>query len=284
MLGHKLVQAFHSDFETWATLRGRTREYERFGLFDADRTIEGIDVNSFDALTAAVERVRPDAIINCVGVIKQLAQARDPIPSLTINSLLPHRLQKLALAAGARLIHFSTDCVFAGTKGMYTEAEPSDAQDLYGRTKFLGETSGPGALTIRSSIIGRELQSASGLVEWFLGNRGGRVKGFRSAVYTGFTTAVMAGIGRSVLLKHPDLQGTMQVSSDPIDKYALLLLIREAFGVEIQVEADDSVVVDRSLDSSLFREKTGFAPPSWREMIEEMAKDPTPYDQWRKKQ
>ena len=284
MLGHKLVQAFHSDFETWATLRGRTREYERFGLFDADRTIEGIDVNSFDALTAAVERVRPDAIINCVGVIKQLAQARDPIPSLTINSLLPHRLQKLALAAGARLIHFSTDCVFAGTKGMYTEAEPSDAQDLYGRTKFLGETSGPGALTIRSSIIGRELQSASGLVEWFLGNRGGRVKGFRSAVYTGFTTAVMARIVRSVLLKHPDLQGTMQVSSDPIDKYALLLLIREAFGVEIQVEADDSVVVDRSLDSSLFREKTGFAPPSWREMIEEMAKDPTPYDQWRKKQ
>jgi dTDP-4-dehydrorhamnose reductase len=284
MLGHKLVQTLGREFETWTTLRGRRRDYERFGLFDAERTIEGVDVTNRDDITAAIARVRPDAIINCVGIIKQLAAASDPIPSLTINSLLPHRLQKLAVAAGARLIHFSSDCVFDGAKGNYTEADPSDAKDLYGRTKFLGETSGPGALTIRTSIIGREIQSASGLVEWFLSNRGKRVKGFRRAIYTGFTTLAMARTVRDVLVHHPGLEGTMQVSSDRIDKYALLVLVRDAFGVDIEIEPDDTFVLDRGLDSSRFREQTGFAPPSWREMIEEMAGDPTPYDHWRTRQ
>src|SRR5687768_4820265 len=149
MLGHKLVQSFGEGFETWTTLRGRLAEYRRFAIFDSERTIEGVDVNDFDDLTAVIARVRPDAIINCVGIIKQRAASRDAIPSLTTNSLLPHRLQTLALATGARLVHFSTDCVFAGMKGMYAEDDPSDAVDLYGRTKFLGETSGPGAVTIR---------------------------------------------------------------------------------------------------------------------------------------
>jgi dTDP-4-dehydrorhamnose reductase len=281
MLGHKLVQTFQSEFDTWTTLRGPAEAYASYGIFDPAKVVSAIDVLNGDSLVEAFARVRPQAVVNCVGIIKQLPTAHDPVLSLTINSLLPHRLQRLCVAAGARLIHFSTDCVFSGRKGMYTEDDPSDACDLYGRTKFLGETTGPGALTIRSSIIGRELSSASGLVEWFLSQRGRRVEGYTRAIYTGFTTRAMAGIVREVLVNHPNLHGTMQVSSEPIDKYALLRLLRDAYGVDVEIAPSDRVQIDRSLDSTRFRTQTGFAPPSWPSMITDLAADPTPYQAWR---
>jgi len=281
MLGHKLVQAFCTEFETWTTLRGAAREYARYGLLDPSRVIEGIDAHNFDHLIAAFARVRPNAVINCIGIIKQLPSARDPILNLTINSLLPHRLQQLCRSSGARLIHFSTDCVFSGRKGCYTEDDPSDALDLYGRTKFLGETSGEGALTIRSSVIGRELHTTTGLVEWFLSQRGRVVQGYTRAIYSGFTTTMMARIVRSILLDHPALCGTVQVSSAPISKYELLGLLREAYGVTMDIVPDDTVQMDRSLDSSRFRALTAFVPPSWVDMVGEMASDAPPYEHWR---
>lgn len=278
MLGHKLVQTWKDDFDVWATVRSPLRRYARYRLFDPEKTIEGVDVGDFDSVVGAFGRVRPDVVINCVGIIKQLATAHDPIISLSINSLLPHRLQRLCGAAGARLIHISTDCVFRGDRGMYTEEDPSDAVDLYGRTKFLGETSGESALTVRTSIIGRELETRSGLVEWFLANRGKGVKGYRRAIYTGFTTHALSRILRRIITVHPELTGTLQVSSEPINKYDLLLLLNEAYSAGAEVLPDDSFILDRSLDSSRFRAATGFEPPSWRSMIEEMAGDQTPYD------
>ncbi len=280
MLGHKLAQRLRDEFDVWTTLRGTPEAYARFGLFDAAKTVPGVDVQSFDTVSDAMAEVRPQAVINCVGIIKQLPTAQDPVLSLTINSLLPHRLQRLCVAAGARLIHFSTDCVFNGRKGMYTEDDPSDALDLYGRTKFLGETAGPGALTVRSSIIGRELSTASGLVEWFLSQRGRPVEGYTRAIYTGFTTLEMSRIIRRVLVDHPDLQGTVQVSSEPINKYDLLVLLRKAYGMDVGITPNDRVEIDRSLDSTRFRSLTGFVPPSWPAMIDEMAADPTPYEAW----
>ncbi len=271
MLGHRLVADLKNDFEVWATLRGSLGAYERYGVFDPARTLSGVDVLNVDAVTEAMARVRPDAVINCVGIIKQLASAKDPLLSVSINSLLPHRLHRLCQAGGARLIHFSTDCVFSGRTGNYTEDDPSDALDLYGRSKFLGETAGDGALTIRSSIIGHELQSATGLVEWFLSQRGGRIQGYRQAIYSGFTTIEMARIVRMVLTAQPQLSGTVQVSSDRINKYDLLMLVRRAFGVEVEIVPDDTVRIDRSLDSTRFRGLTGYMPPSWPQMIEEMA-------------
>ena len=281
MLGHKLVQILKVEFDTWTTVRGPAQAYAKYRIFDPAKVLSSVDVANGDHLAEAFARVRPDAVINCVGIIKQLAAAHDPVPSLTINSLLPHRLQRLCVASGARLIHFSTDCVFSGRKGMYTEDDPSDALDLYGRTKFLGETSGPGALTIRSSIIGRELSSASGLVEWFLSQRGRRVEGYTRAIYTGFTTRAMTGIIRNVLLNHPDMYGTVQISSEPINKYELLGLVRDAYGIDVEIAPSDRVQIDRSLDSTHFRRLTGFAPPSWPAMIADMASDQTPYEQWR---
>jgi dTDP-4-dehydrorhamnose reductase len=271
MLGHQLVSTLRDEFDVWVTLRGSLGTYDQYGLFDPARTLDGVDVLNGDAVTDVMARVRPDVVINGIGIIKQLAAANDPLLSVAVNSLLPHRLHRLCQAAGARLIHFSTDCVFNGRTGNYTEDHPSDALDLYGRSKFLGETTGPGALTIRSSIIGHELRSRSGLLEWFLSQAGGRVSGYRGAIYSGFTTPEMSRLVMRVLLEYPDLSGTVQISSDRISKYDLLHLVRTAYGIDVEIVPDDSVQIDRSLDSTRFRRLTGYVPPSWSQMIAEMA-------------
>ena len=281
MLGHKLWQVCRDRYETWVTLRSGFREVGRYKLFDPERTLTGVDAFDFDTVVRALAALRPDAVINCIGIIKQLPTAQDPIISLTVNSLFPHRLANLCQAACARLIHISTDCVFSGRKGMYSEDDVSDAEDLYGRSKYLGELSGPASLTLRTSIIGRELSTTSGLVEWFLSNRDGKVSGYRRAIYTGFSTLALSRIIADVIERHHDLSGVYQASSEPINKYDLLCLLRDAFRVQVAIEPDDRVCIDRSLDSSRFRTATGFAPPSWPEMIHDLANDPTPYAQWR---
>lgn len=282
MLGHKLGQIYRERFETWVTVRSGFRDYERFNLFDRERTLGGVDIFDFDTVTRAFAFARPDVVINAIGVIKQLPTAKDPITALTINSLFPHRLAALAQATGCRLITLSTDCVFNGRRGMYTEDDAADAEDLYGRTKFLGEATGAQSLTLRTSIIGRELESAHSLVEWLLSNRGGRVKGYTKAIYTGFPTIIMAEIIADLIEKHPEVSGLYHVSSEPVNKFELLSLMRDAYQAQIEIEPDADFQIDRSLDSSRFREATGFEPRSWPEMIAAMAADPTPYDEWRR--
>lgn len=281
MLGHKLYQQYADRFETWATVRSSYAAYAHYGIFHPDRIIGGVDAFNFDTVTRAVADVQPDVVINCIGIIKQLPTAKDPIISLTINSLFPHRVAALCNAAGARFLHISTDCVFNGRKGMYTEADPSDAEDLYGRTKYLGEVDAPGSLTLRTSIIGRELNSEAGLVGWFLSNRNGQVRGFRRAIYSGFTTQALAQIIADLIENHAELSGLYQVSSEPINKYDLLLLLRSAYNINVEIEPDDDFVMDRSMDSSRFRQQTDYQPPSWETMIQSMASDLTPYDDWR---
>ena len=105
----------------------------------SDRVICGVDVERVDSLISLFSKVQPDIVINCIGLVKQLAEADDPLAAIPINSLLSHRLARLCGVAGARLVHMSTDCIFSGAKGMYTEADMSDAKDLYGRSKYLGE-------------------------------------------------------------------------------------------------------------------------------------------------
>lgn len=281
MLGHKLWQAFQGRFDTWITLRSTYRAYARYELFDPRKTLGGVDALDFDSIAHAFALVRPDVVINCVGIIKQLPSAKDPIPCITVNSLFPHRLANLCQASGSRMIHISTDCVFTGHKGMYTEEDPSDADDLYGRTKFLGEVNTPGCLTLRTSIIGRELQTANGLVEWFLGKAGQHIQGYTNAIFTGFTTQALADVLAWIIEKCGELSGLYQVSTDPISKYDLLCLLRDAFNMNVEIEPYPGVRVDRSLDSTLFRTATGFSPLSWPAMVQAMAKDPTPYKKWK---
>jgi len=283
MLGHKLWQMFREHFDTWVTVRSNYEDYAIYDLFDQKRTLGGVDVLNIDSIIRACALVKPTVVINCIGIIKQLPTAKDPILSLIINSLFPHRLANMCQAAGVRLIHISTDCVFSGRKGMYTEEDVSDAEDLYGRTKYLGEIDVPGCLTLRTPIIGRELRTTNGLVEWFLSNQGGKVYGYTGAIYSGFTTLALAQIISNIIEHHPNLTGVYQVSSKPISKYELLCLLREAFKIKVDIEPYSIVNINLSLDSSRFRKATGFLPPGWADMIHKMANDSTLYEMWRRK-
>ena len=272
MLGHRLYLELSPDHEVSVTLRRDAALFSRYGLFKRGRVLEGVDVADFTIVERSIRAAAPDVVINCVGIIKQLKESKDPIPSLMINSLLPHRLARLCGDIGARLFHFSTDCVFAGRKGQYTEMDVADAEDLYGRTKFLGEiTDAPHAITLRSSIIGRELGTSHSLVDWFLAQRGGKVRGFRRAIYSGISTWEMARLVRMLIARQPSTSGLWQVASKPITKYDLLLLLREAFEVPVEVEAYDDLICDRSLDGSRFSVATGYSAPDWATMISEMA-------------
>jgi dTDP-4-dehydrorhamnose reductase len=283
MLGHKLYQILGTRFlDTSCTIRGGTDEaaLRRVDLLQHDSVIPEVDVTDFDRLAALLSDLRPDVVVNCVGIVKQREAARDAIPSITVNALLPHHLAAICQTINARLIHFSTDCVFSGTEGGYTEDDPSDATDLYGRTKFLGEVGGPVALTLRTSIIGRELTHWSSLLEWFLAQDGQKVKGYRRALYAGLTTNRMAHLVGDIIEHHPDLTGLFHVVGPWIPKYDLLVQIRDAFGLSIEIEPDDEVVIDRTLDGSRFAAATGSSPSTWQEMVTELANDPTPYESW----
>lgn len=257
--------------EVWGSLRSAAgRSY-----FPADvqgRLLAGIDVLEFDSLARVVAKVRPDWIINCVGLIKQLADANDPLQALPVNALLPHRLARLAELAGARMVHVSTDCVFAGTRGMYLESDFADADDLYGRSKYLGEVHDqPHVITLRTSIIGHELGSANALVDWFLSQQG-QVKGYRKAIFSGLPTAELARVIRDFVMPTPGLSGLYHVSAEAIDKYALLTLVADSYGKKIEIIPDEKVAIDRSLDSSRFRGATGYMPASWPQLVGLMQK------------
>ncbi len=234
-----------------------------------ERVVTGVDVENVDSLARLFAQVRPDVVINCIGLVKQLAEADDPLLAIPINALLPHRLARLCQVAGARFVHVSTDCVFTGAKGMYREEDPADAQDLYGRSKHLGEVDYDNAVTLRTSIIGHELASAHGLVGWFLAQTG-QVRGFTRAVFSGLPTVELARVIRDHVLPRPELRGLHHVSAAPIAKFDLLQLVAQAYGRTTVIVPDDRLVIDRSLDSTRFRQITGYAPPAWPELVRAM--------------
>ena len=233
------------------------------------RILAGVDVEQLDSLTRTFASVRPDVVVNCIGLVKQLAEADDPLAALPINAILPHRLARLCDVAGARLVHVSTDCVFLGTRGMYKESDAPDAQDLYGRSKLLGEVDYPHAVTLRTSIIGHELGSAHGLVGWFL-SQSGPVRGFTKAIFSGLPTVELAAVIRDRILAAPSLRGLYHVAGAPIAKYELLRLVASAYGKSTEIVPDDRVVIDRSLDGSRFSEATGYTAPPWPELVRRM--------------
>lgn len=262
-------------------LFAQSPEYEVFGsvrstgalrLLPNDlqtNVIADVDVENNDSLTGLFAGVKPDIVINCIGLVKQLARAKDPLAAISINALLPHRLARLCAVAGARLVHMSTDCVFAGTRGLYTEADPADATDLYGRSKHMGEVDYPHAITLRTSIIGHELDGARSLVEWFLAQEGS-VKGFRRAIFSGLPTVEMARLIRDYVIPHPELHGPYHVAAKPINKFDLLTLVAKVYRKSIEIVPDEDVVIDRSLNSGRFRLATGYIAPEWPELIKLM--------------
>lgn len=280
MLGHKLWQNFAKRFDVYATLRKSPAALPA-GLFDPARMRLGVSTEDFDNVRRVFEELRPQVVVNCIGVIKQDAAGKDPVTSITVNSLFPQRLAKLSQESNARLIHVSTDCVFSGRTGNYREDDSPDAEDLYGRSKLLGEVTGQDCITIRTSMIGRELIGSHGLLEWFLSQQGRKVRGFKRAIFSGFTTQALADLIAGIITDHPRMNGLWHVGSEPISKFDLLTLVKQTYELAIEIEPDNDFVCDRSLDSTRFRQATGIQPPAWPEMIENLRADPTPYEEIR---
>jgi len=271
MLGHQLLNSFGKRYDVAVTLRRDLRDYPS-PVFDmANRIYSGIDVRSTDRLTEVFAVFCPEVVINAVGIIKQRDEAKASIPILEINALLPHRLSVLCKMLGARMVQVSTDCVFSGKKGHYTEDDFPDANDLYGRSKYMGEVHEAHCITLRSSIIGLELSRNKSLIEWFLAKKGS-IKGFRKAIYTGITTMEMARVIERVIVHYPKLSGIYHVASEPINKYNLLSKLSEKLHrTDIIIEPDDDFVCDRSLNSERFNYETNYIAPNWDEMLNELA-------------
>lgn len=271
MLGNVMFRSLsqNAGYEVFGSARSASASrYFADGV--AGHIVTGVDVENQDALVQLFRTVRPDVVINCVGLIKQLAAADDPLSAIPINSLLPHRLAALCALAGARLIHVSTDCVFSGAKGRYLESDPSDAKDLYGRSKFLGETKDSHTITLRTSIIGPELHGgAHALLGWFLSQQGA-VKGYTRAIFSGFPTIELAHIVDAFVIPRPELFGLYHVAAQPISKFDLLTLIADVYGKQIEIEPTAEPAIDRSLDASRFNSATGYHAPSWRELVTHM--------------
>jgi dTDP-4-dehydrorhamnose reductase len=270
MLGHTMFRVLLDDpaHDVTGTVRGDDAA-RRLGTDAAKRLVTGVDVEQPDALIRVFAAARPQAVINCIGLVKQLAVARDPLRTLPINAVLPHRLAALCQATGARLIHIGTDCVFSGKTGNYGETDIPDADDLYGRSKLLGEVDYPHAVTLRTSIIGPELNGNQGLLGWFL-SQDGPVQGFRRAIFSGLPTVELAGVIRDRVLPRPELRGLYHVASSPINKFELLRLIAAAYGRTNDIRPDDELVIDRSLNGRRFEEITAYAAPAWPVLVRRM--------------
>ena len=271
MLGHTLFKEMNKNesFEVFGTTRSKSGLNGYFTQDELLKIRDNVDADNFETVIRAIASVQPTIIINCIGIIKQLPISRDPLTAITVNAQLPHRLSLVTRTAKARLIHISTDCVFDGKKGNYTEKDFSNAEDLYGKTKYLGEVHYPHCITLRTSIIGHELKTNYSLVDWFMSQEN-EINGFTKAIYSGFPTIEMVNIISNYVIPNKELSGLYHVSSDAISKYELLNIMKKIYQKDIKINAFDDFVLDRSMNSDRFKNATGYKSPSWEKLVEKM--------------
>ena len=274
MLGHKLCQILSRRMDVWATVMNDSEIYSKFNFLPKDHLVGNINVLDLKSLRNVTEDLRPQTIVNAAGIVKQRDEAKQAVPSVQVNSLFPHQLADLCSELGIRVLHVSTDCVFSGQRGNYSEVDNPDPTDLYGRSKLIGELNRPGCLTIRTSIIGWQLSGFSSLLSWFASQHGQRIKGYQKAIYSGLSTSVMAGLIGDLIVTRPDLQGIYHVASGSISKYELLIKLKQALRwKDIDIDNDEQFFCDRSLNGLRFSTATGWRPPSWDDMISDLASD-----------
>jgi dTDP-4-dehydrorhamnose reductase len=285
MLGHRMLEALAPLYQVSASFRAAEGEPLRpggfFSRFEPGDLFRGVDARKLETVEECIDKARPDAVVNCIGVIRQLPEGSDPVVSIELNSLFPHRLAEICRKRCTWLIHVGTDCVFSGRKGSYTEEDPADAQDLYGRSKALGEPSGNGCITLRTSIIGRELRRSTGLLEWFLSRRNGSAHGFSNAIWSGLTTGAFSEIVGKLIERRPGAEGLYHVASRPLSKHELLKRINRTLKLGIEIIPTPEPVEDRSLCSDRFNSEFGIDIPSMDGMISSLIEDMDPYDEWR---
>lgn len=278
MLGHMAMRVLSRSHQTYGTTRSSKKEQTRLSRFiTSDQWIENVDVQDLTQIENVVKKIRPDAIINCVGLVKQKMDSRSYIESIKVNALLPHQLNQIAERQDSKLIQISTDCVFTCQPGIKYQDDVPDARDLYGITKMLGEVNYSNALTLRTSIVGRQLYGNESLFEWLLSQKGKTIDGYRNAKYTGLTTQALCEIIDILLRKRMDLCGIWQVSSDEISKYELATKLNKKLSLNIEVRENLEFSCDRRLDSGPFKRETGIRIPTWDEMINQFADDQKAY-------
>jgi dTDP-4-dehydrorhamnose reductase len=275
MLGHKLAQRLIERHETVVTVRNATSRLKH--ILPEAQIISGVCATDVESLRRAFMEARPDIVVNCIGMVKQKQGSFDAMAAIELNALLPHRLMKLCELNRARLITISTDCVFSGRRGAYSESDRPDPVDSYGMTKLLGEVDHTSCLTIRTSMIGRELGHPHGLAEWLLNEQSRSVKGYVNARFSGLTTIALSEVIEALMTDHPSFSGIWHIASEPISKFDLLLRLKEAYKLDVQIEQEHDFVCDRTLNGELFHQRTGIRVPSWLDMISRMVEDPTPY-------
>lgn len=271
MLGNTALRWFaqKDEYEVFGSVRDVAAQAHLQERVPRAHLLSGVDVKSASGLRQLMERSCPDVVINCIGVVKQLAGADQPHIVIPANALLPHRLARCSAAVGARLVHVSTDCVFSGRRGAYTETDEPDAEDLYGRTKLMGEVDYPNAITLRTSIIGHELSTAHALVGWFLA-QAGPVPGFSRALFSALPTVELARVIGEYVIPQPALRGIYHVAGPTISKLELLRLVAQAYGRDNPIQAENMPVVDRSLKAERFQAATGYQSPDWSELVRRM--------------
>ena len=270
MLGSMVLRVLSekSDWEVFGSVRdARVKRF--FSTIIGEHLIAGVDVDHTDSLVSVLNQLRPNVVVNCTGLIKHKPDAEESLVAIPINSVMPHRLAGLCKLMSARLIHVSTDCVFSGAKGGYAEDDFADALDLYGKSKVLGEVTYSHTITLRTSIIGHELQTKHSLLDWFLSQEG-QCKGFSRAVFSGLPTVVFAQLVRDVVIPQTELSGLYHVAAKPISKFDLLKLIADVYKKTIDIVSDDKLVIDRSLNAKRFQLATGYVAPEWPELIKTM--------------
>lgn len=273
MLGHSFLMGLRARHQVKATLRGSESDYCDNNLLNSENSFFNVDVTEKNSVLAAFEQFGPEAVINATGVTKQLVDGRFPERSIAVNAMAPHQLAELCKEQSARLVQLSSDCVFSGAKGNYCETDVSDATDLYGRTKYLGEIDQPHVITLRKSTIGLELDGKHGLVEWFLAQTG-EIKGYKNAIFSGLFSAELVRVVEMILENYKSLSGIWNIAGNPTNKYDLLVSLQKLINLKgVAIAPDTSFQCDRSLDGSKFEIATGYKAPSWQDMLEELAEE-----------
>jgi dTDP-4-dehydrorhamnose reductase len=272
LIGHKLLQKLSNDFDVYATLHRSKESYGLMPLFSGQNIIDEVDVSDFENVSAILHSVNPNVILNCIGITPRKDEINNLYKVIKINSLFPHQLANWAKVNNKRVIHFSTDCVFNGSTGNYTENSLTTAEDVYGRTKALGEINYSHTLTIRSSFIGQELFGKTELLDWFLNQEGKRINGFTNTLYSGVSTNFMTYVVKTIILNAPELSGLYQLAPDkPISKYELLCIAKRAFDVNIEIIPENEYVHTPTLNGSKLKDNIKINVPSWKEMMKDLA-------------
>lgn len=289
MLGHQMWRRLNewsrtTGHQILGTVRKSKDHYKNLGLSNTQNLIDGVDVGDFKKLNLLLDDVKPTVVINCVGLTLRKKDLADIEKCYQLNGMLPQFVGHWCGTHNAKLFHFSTDCVFDGKKGgAYAEADMPTAFDHYGVSKYLGEVGSGNNLTMRLSIVGRELENKTELFEWIFSQADKSAKGFAAAKYTGMTTNWVAREVIRILENHPELSGVYQVSSEVITKFEIMQKLNEKFKLNIQIEKNSDYAVDKSLDSSRYQKATGFVKPTWDQMIDDLFADREFYEQLKNK-